>query len=117
MQVAQRIFQLMEQNGVTKYRLSRDLDISDSLISQWGNGRTSPENSKHLPAIADYFHVSVDYLLGRDESYPVPEPKLELTDDAIEMAKAYEAASVDVKNGVRRFLGLPEVAIKKEKRA
>lgn len=45
-------------------QLERALDLSNGSISKWV---TAKPNSEPLTKIADYFNVSVDYLLGRDE--------------------------------------------------
>ena len=41
---------------------------SDSLCD-WEKGRSEPDVSS-LVALADFFGVSVDYLVGRTDSYP-----------------------------------------------
>lgn len=47
--------------------LERTLDLSNGSISKWA--KSSP-NSEHLTKIADYFDVSVDYLLDREKQTP-----------------------------------------------
>lgn len=42
------------------------LNISSASITGWKQG--SPPNSERLVAIADYFDVSTDFLLGRSAS-------------------------------------------------
>ena len=46
--------------------VGKELGISTGSIAQWKNG--SVPSGETLVKIADYFHVSVDYLLGREES-------------------------------------------------
>lgn len=48
----------MSANAVAKY-----LSISSGSVTEWKKGRV-PQNSK-LKAIADFFDVSTDYLLGK----------------------------------------------------
>lgn len=47
---------------MTVAELERKLDLSNGSISKWAK---STPNSKYLEKVADYFDVSVDYLLGR----------------------------------------------------
>lgn len=47
---------------MTIAELERKLDLSNGSISKWAK---STPNSKYLEKVADYFDVSVDYLLGR----------------------------------------------------
>ncbi|WP_421427296.1 helix-turn-helix domain-containing protein [Limosilactobacillus fermentum] len=47
---------------MTVAELERKLDLSNGSVSKWAK---STPNSKYLEKVADYFDVSVDYLLGR----------------------------------------------------
>lgn len=58
--------QLIYQNNLSAYQISKDTGISESLISQWKNGRQLPKYDS-LKILADYFNVSGDYLLGRTD--------------------------------------------------
>ncbi len=58
-----RITNLLQENGMTQADLSRATGISTGLISQWKKRMQSPSTEK-LKLIADYFNVTVDYLLG-----------------------------------------------------
>ena len=57
--------QLLERTGSTAYKLSKDTGISQGMISNWRSGNRMP-SAENLIALADYFGVSVDYLLGRN---------------------------------------------------
>lgn len=62
-----RLFELMNQNGLKAKSLASQLPISEGNISDWKSGRSMPSADK-LVILADYFHVSVDYLLGRTDT-------------------------------------------------
>ena len=53
---------LANDRKITVAELERKLDLSNGSISKWAK---STPNSKYLEKVADYFDVSVDYLLGR----------------------------------------------------
>jgi transcriptional regulator with XRE-family HTH domain len=57
--------QLLQSNNVTPYKLSKDIGVSQTTFSNWKNGRSVPKQDK-LRKIADYFGVTIDYLMGRD---------------------------------------------------
>lgn len=57
---------LMKEHGVSSYKLTKDTGISNGLISNWKQGVKIP-SAENLIKIADYFDVSVDYLLGRTD--------------------------------------------------
>lgn len=61
--------QLLQKNGVTSYKVSKDTGISQTTLSSWKNGKITPKVDK-LQKIADYFNVTVDYLMGveKDEN-------------------------------------------------
>jgi transcriptional regulator with XRE-family HTH domain len=57
---------LLKEYGITPYRVSKETGVPQSTLSDWKNGKGVPKVDK-LKAIADYFHVSVDYLLGNEQ--------------------------------------------------
>lgn len=65
MDTIDRIFDLMQKRGITMATLARETGLSTGLISQWNKRLQQPSNKK-LEIVADYFGVSVDYLLGKD---------------------------------------------------
>lgn len=56
--------QLLQSRNLTAYKLSKELDISETVISNWKNGRQLPKYDS-LKLLCDYFDVSADYLLER----------------------------------------------------
>lgn len=67
-----RIKELRELRGLQQKDLAIDLGVTQPTISGWESGIKVP-SARNTKKIADYFHVSVDYLLGRDEKEPAPE--------------------------------------------
>lgn len=67
--------QLLQSFGVTAYQVSKATGISQTTLSNWKQRRNilSP---KFLQKIADYFGVSVDYLMtGKEEALKEPQLK------------------------------------------
>jgi len=61
------IFQeLLEKNGVTAYKISKETGISTSTLTEWKKGKYTPKQDK-LQKIADYFGVTVEYLMTGKE--------------------------------------------------
>jgi len=54
-----------EKRNTTPAEVVKDLGIAGGSITKWKNG--SMPSSENLIKIADYFNVSVDYLLGRQK--------------------------------------------------
>lgn len=57
---------LLEQHGVTAYKVSKGTGIAGSTFTDWKNGRSTPKQDK-LQKIADYFGVSIEYLMTGQE--------------------------------------------------
>lgn len=70
---AERLKALRKGRGITQAQFSENFNISRGTIGMWETGRREPDFETAI-RIADYFHVSVDYLIGRDEKEkPTPE--------------------------------------------
>lgn len=54
------------QHGLTQQELAEHLELSPVTISGYELGRREP-SIEMLERIADYFDVTVDYLLGREK--------------------------------------------------
>jgi len=65
--INERIKLLREIMGLTQAELGYDLRVSRATINQWENASRQIK-AKDIVKIADYFNVSADYLLGREES-------------------------------------------------
>ena len=61
-----RLFELMKEHGISSKKLSDDTKISTGNISDWKSGRSQPSLEK-IRILADYFNVSIDYLLDRTD--------------------------------------------------
>lgn len=65
MSTVQIIIELLQETGKTQKELTDYLGITKNAFTDWKSGRIK-SYQKHLPKIAEFFNVSVDYLLGRD---------------------------------------------------
>lgn len=59
--------ELRQDKGITQKELGQILCVSPGTISNYENGVHLPDAEK-LVALADFFHVTTDYLLGRTSS-------------------------------------------------
>lgn len=62
--IGERLSALRAAKGVTQEEAAAALSVSNKTVSKWENGDSSPDLSA-LAALADYYAVSTDYLLGR----------------------------------------------------
>lgn len=56
---------LRESFGLSQVELAQKLHVSKQCVSNWENDNVQP-SIEMLEKIADFFLVSTDYLLGRD---------------------------------------------------
>lgn len=57
---------LLGEKGVTAYKVGKETGIASSTFTDWKTGRSVPKQEK-LQKIADYFGVSLDYLMTGKE--------------------------------------------------
>ena len=60
--------ELLRSRGLTVYRVAKDTGLNAAMFTSWKKGTYTPKADK-LKKIAEYFGVSVDYLItGKDRS-------------------------------------------------
>lgn len=62
-----RLKELRKKKKISQVRLAIELDLNQNSISRYENCEREADY-KTLIAIADFFQVSVDYLLGRTDN-------------------------------------------------
>lgn len=89
-----RLKELRQQNGVTLKALGDEIGCAESTVSLYEAGRREPSRDI-LIKIADYFGVTLDYLLGRDDTYP------DLSSEALSLARDYDRMDEISKKAIR----------------
>ena len=59
------------EKSVTPYRVCKETGLTTSTISNWKAGRYKPKQDK-LQKIADFFNVTIEYLMGTEEKETSP---------------------------------------------
>lgn len=62
-----RMKELRKKKNITQLKMALDLNTSQNTISRYENGEREPSLAD-LIKIADYFNVSIDYLLNRTDN-------------------------------------------------
>ena len=86
----QHIFNLRNQKGYTQKEVANAIGVTDKTYRSWEKNGTGIE-MYNLLSLADFYKVSIDYLLGRSE-YTAVENELigretGLSDDSINILK------------------------------
>ena len=91
-----RLRELMSQNGTTQDQLAEIIQKTRQTVSQYTNGISEPGYGT-LVKIADYFCVSIDYLLGRTKTKSADE-----TEQAIIEYTGLSEENVQVLHGMSK---------------
>lgn len=66
------LIELCEKNKITPYRLCKDTGIQPSVMTDLKMGRRHTVKAETAAKLANYFGVSVDYLLGNEPKEKAP---------------------------------------------
>lgn len=58
--------ELRKRNALTQKELAKKLDVHITTIKNWEGDNCYPD-AKNICALADLFHVTTDFLLGREQ--------------------------------------------------
>ena len=86
-----RIKELRLSKKLSQQKLAKELFVNQTAVSQWERGVTTP-NLQLLTKLAEYFDVTVDYIIGKSESKKNPHvdnDKEELTADENKLLKNF----------------------------
>lgn len=68
---AEQLKILRKRRGLTQTQLAHEIGLSQQAVGKWEKGRSTPDQGI-LQFLADFFGVTVDYLLGRPEASLYP---------------------------------------------
>lgn len=100
----ERIEQLMRENNVSAYKLSKETGIAQSTLSSWKNQNKIPRVDL-LQKIADFFGVEIGYLTGN----------LDKTKETSKIQRKIDASTVNLKNVKVMFYGDYELTEQEKK--
>ena len=93
--MANRIKALRQEMGIKQVELARAVSVSQAALSGYETGRYEPDFAT-LKKIAEYLHVSVDYLLGGIKKDPAPTPTDERQLDEGQIMAAFWGGDQDL---------------------
>ena len=92
----ENIAKLCEEKGIKGGKMCTDLSISKGLLTDLKMGRRSGISAKTADKIANYFGVSVGYLLGTEtEKAPTPEGERQISKKDVMFALWGDTDEVD----------------------
>lgn len=75
MDFRERLFDLRRQAGLSQEELANLLGVTRQAVQKWEAGTSRPDMD-NLVSLADYFKVSLDFLVTGKESSPSPAPTI-----------------------------------------
>lgn len=78
----ERFYSLCQEIGKKPNPVGKEIGVSSGAITKWKNGTIPPADT--LLSIAEYFHVSLDYLLGNTDEKNRPQNEDGVITDPLE---------------------------------
>lgn len=83
-----RLKELSKKRGKNLKQVALELGYGENIFYTW---KKSAPNADKLQEVADYFHVTTDYLLGRDDS-----KKIELDPEEDKLVVMFRKNTIDM---------------------
>ena len=100
-----RIKELRKEEGKTQKEVAEKLGVTSQCLGYYENGKSHP-SPEMLMKIADYFLVSVDYLIGRSDDLGIISFRAEeetLTGDERKILHNYRKLDEEKKAGLAQY--------------
>ncbi|EHJ4868306.1 helix-turn-helix transcriptional regulator [Listeria monocytogenes] len=85
----ERVKKLAEKNKISLKELAIKLNMGENAIYSW---KVKTPGADKLKAVADYFNVSTDYLLGRTDN---PQIGKDITEEAVTLAAHIDPSATE----------------------
>lgn len=92
---------LRESHGISQQKLAEAVGLTQQSINKYENHKIEPDIAT-LMLIADFFHTSVDYLIGHSDAQGESEgvPVFKLNADEIRLVNQYRQLSLKEKDSI-----------------
>ena len=97
---ANNLSEYMALNGKQQIDVSRELGINAPTLNMWCKGKYTPKQDK-LQKIADFFNVSVDYLMTGKE------PEQDFSDESAHLI-AQIRKDTELSDALKKYFGLSD---------
>ena len=106
----ERLLELISEKGISRKQFNDDVQINKNQLKRWETAGTVP-NRTTLTVIAQYFGVSVEYLLGETDERAEKEKSpagAELSEKHQRLITAYDKSEPVIQATVDKILGIEE---------
>ena len=103
MTLTDRIFDLLNKKGKTQTDIARLLNVRPTTVSEWKKGKYTP-TVEHCVTLAEYFGVSLDYLITGREPRGAPVQQIIGNNNSNNTARSGDAAGAVLTEYERELL-------------
>lgn len=89
---------LLQKHNVTPYKVAKEAGVTQTALSNWKSGRSTP-TTKTLQKVADYFGVTIDYLMNGTTNMSKKEEIVLTPKDERDIAKDLNALMGKIETG------------------
>ena len=109
-----KLKRLCDERGISTYKACTDIGLNRAAVAKWKNG--SVPSGTTAAKLADYFGVTTDYLLGKENKKAPTNSERDILDDVdVAFYGDFKELSDDEKETVRDMVRL--MRQRKEKRS
>ena len=98
-----KLQELRIQAGLTQRELAEKIGVKNYTVANWEQNRTEP-SIKDLVDLADFFEVSIDYLIGRENDLGEIIISKNLTDSQIKLLSLFNSLNEERKETILKLL-------------
>lgn len=98
-----KLQELRIQAGLTQRELAEKIGVKNYTVANWEQNRTEP-SIKDLVDLADFFEVSIDYLIGRENDLGEIIISKNLTDSQIKLLSLFNSLNEERKESILKLL-------------
>lgn len=98
-----RLKELRKEKHLTQVQLAELMGLERSSIGKYEGNKGNLPSPEILQQLADFFDVSIDFLLGRTDIKKAPSEKPEVTDEDIQFALFGGKVTDEAYEDVKRF--------------
>ncbi len=94
-----RLSELRNEKKLSQRDMAKAFNVSQSTYNNWENANTQP-SIEQLISLADFFEVSVDYLIGNSDDFGLINKNDRLSFEQQKLLKLYEQSNEQTRNAV-----------------
>lgn len=101
-----RLKKLCDERGISTYKACTEIGLNRAAVAKWKNG--SIPSGSTASKLAEYFGVTTDYLLGKEEQKKSVLSEADLTEGELRILSAFREMSPERQKALADLLGISD---------